>query len=710
MFSILKVVNIFVLRKRLMAVFTQVRNPMTGQNEWASNDDEYDYHQEVANAGFGDMLHDKERNEKYYLALRKTISKLHGQGKEAHVLDIGTGTGILSMMAVCSGANSVTACEAFLPMANCAETILEANGMKSKVHLIKKRSTDIKMGEDMKRKANVLVSEVLDTELIGEGAIGIYNHAHDHLLTDDVICIPSKANCYAQVISSSLAAQWNSLKILPNLDGDVLLRPPPEIVTCKGEANLHDVQLSQLPLDAFRPLAPPLEIFQFDFGGKKSRETKRERAFEVKSCSVGSTDLVFYWWEILMDIEGDIKLSCAPFWAHPDLKYHAANTNSGEKLANVLPWRDHWMQAIYYLPKPLNVQPGETFSFICNHDEYSLWFDVFPQAHNHKTGVKRHECSCSMHMTYSRTRIGQMNQAVRNKRFIQYLEERIKNNMKVLVLGDGCLVGLACSTFGAEVFFHEPHRHSRHFMEKVVKYNQLKGVTFIEKLAELPEDTIRSINCVFSEPYFLTSILPWDNFYFGTLLTQISKNFSHSVEISPRAARIFCMPVEFLNLHKIRTPVKECEGFDLRLFDAMVEKSMSVAHAKVEAQPLWEYPCIALAKPQLLLEVVFKEFEKDHDSKGNIPIEFSSRCNGIALWVDWLLDDTNSPKSTVTSGPLEDVGIGQFVRWDMFVRQGVHLFSQSHNVTSNESFVEWNVDFKPKQGILNFHFEVKTNK
>lgn len=94
------------------------------------------------------------------------------------------------MMAVSSGADSVIACEAFLPMANCAERILEVNGMKDKVKLIKKRSTDIIVGADMPRKANLLVSEVLDTELIGEGAIAIYNYTHDNLLTHDVICIP----------------------------------------------------------------------------------------------------------------------------------------------------------------------------------------------------------------------------------------------------------------------------------------------------------------------------------------------------------------------------------------------------------------------------------------------------------------------------------------------------------------------------------------
>lgn len=565
---------------RLMAVFTQVLNPITGQNEWASQEDTYDYHQEVANAGFGDMLHDTERNQKYYQALKKTIGNLHRQGKEAHVLDIGTGTGILSMMAIESGADSVTACEAFIPMANCAEKILEVNGMKDKVKLIKKRSTDIKIGEDMARRANLLVTEVLDTELIGEGAIGIYNHAHEHLLTDDVVCIPAFATCYAQVVQSPLAAQWNSLKIVANLDGDVLLRPPKEISECKGEANLHDVQLSQIPLDLFHPVSQPLEIFKFDFSSKEPRSTERSFNLEVKSSASGRTDLVYYWWDIAMDQESEIKLSCAPFWAHPDLKELAATNYPAKPLPNVIPWRDHWMQAIYYVARPLQVlEAGEEFILSCNHDEYSLWFDVCPKSEKtpSKLSISRHQCSCMLHMTYPRTRIGQMNQGVRNKRYLRYLEEHISDGSQVLVLGDGCHIGLACSPLGAKkVWCHEPHRYSRYFTETVSKSNQLQNVEFLEKLEDLTDNSMQELTHIFAEPYFLTSILPWDNFYFGTLLMKIRQKLSDNIKISPHAARICAVPVEFLDLHKIRKPIKKCEGFNLKLLDEMVEVSLFI--------------------------------------------------------------------------------------------------------------------------------------
>lgn len=54
-------------------------------------DSDFDYYQEIARSGFGDMLHDLERNNKYYEGLKKAISKIKSSGRECHVLDIGTG-------------------------------------------------------------------------------------------------------------------------------------------------------------------------------------------------------------------------------------------------------------------------------------------------------------------------------------------------------------------------------------------------------------------------------------------------------------------------------------------------------------------------------------------------------------------------------------------------------------------------------------------
>lgn len=72
-------------------------------------------------------------------------------------------------------------------MAECAARIIGQNGLSGRIRLVGKRSTALKVGAedaggDIPRRCNLLVTEVFDTELIGEGALATFKHAHQHLL------------------------------------------------------------------------------------------------------------------------------------------------------------------------------------------------------------------------------------------------------------------------------------------------------------------------------------------------------------------------------------------------------------------------------------------------------------------------------------------------------------------------------------------------
>lgn len=51
------------------------------------------------------------QNEKYYQGIRAAVSRIKARGERVVVLDIGTGTGLLSMMAVTAGADFCYAVE-----------------------------------------------------------------------------------------------------------------------------------------------------------------------------------------------------------------------------------------------------------------------------------------------------------------------------------------------------------------------------------------------------------------------------------------------------------------------------------------------------------------------------------------------------------------------------------------------------------------------
>ncbi|XP_060082618.1 protein arginine N-methyltransferase 9-like [Ylistrum balloti] len=155
------------------------------------------------------MLNDVRRNCAYRSAIQTAV-----QSGYHTVLDIGTGSGILSLFAVESGAGDVTACEKSKTMFEIAQDVLRENSVLHKVRLVRELSTDLTMPNDLPGRVSLVVTETFDAALFGEHIISTLQHAWKDLLMPPTSrlrskVIPSGATLYICAVESEAIRTQN---------------------------------------------------------------------------------------------------------------------------------------------------------------------------------------------------------------------------------------------------------------------------------------------------------------------------------------------------------------------------------------------------------------------------------------------------------------------------------------------------------------------
>src|SRR5688572_7151858 len=215
------------------------------------------------------MMNDAARNDAYERAIRAAVRP------GSLVLDIGTGSGLLAMMAARAGAARVVSCEMVAPVAEAARRILARNGYADRVEVVTSKSTALRIPEDLPAPADVIVSEIVSSDLIGEGLLETYEDAR-RLAKQDTVFVPSRAWIRGQLVAAPGIDEFVSVKQVSGFDLTEFNRFRP-----------MKVHLSEAPV-ALDPLGEAFDLFEFDLSTREGfaaeRKTLRTRIVQGGRC------------------------------------------------------------------------------------------------------------------------------------------------------------------------------------------------------------------------------------------------------------------------------------------------------------------------------------------------------------------------------------------------------------------------------------------
>jgi protein arginine N-methyltransferase 1 len=119
--------------------------------------------------------------------------------KDKVVLDVGAGTGILSLFCAKGGASHVYAVECS-NMADMAKQIVETNGFSDVVTVLKGKIEEIELPV---AKVDIIISEWMGYFLLFENMLDTVLYARDKWLVDDGLVLPDKASLYLTAIEDA---------------------------------------------------------------------------------------------------------------------------------------------------------------------------------------------------------------------------------------------------------------------------------------------------------------------------------------------------------------------------------------------------------------------------------------------------------------------------------------------------------------------------
>lgn len=302
------------------------------------------------------MINDLDRNHFYQNALRTLVKP------DSVVLEIGAGSGLLSIMAALAGARKVIAIEANAELAALATRIIESNRMSDRVQVINKMSTDVEPDE-LDGTPDILVSEILGTLLLGESALHYVEDARERLVAPHAHILPARGTQYVTLIESADVQAITAVRSWEGID----LRAFNELqdTTSLVFTKQYGFRFSSCE---HALLSERIPVLQIDFGRDSTASAfPPERRVPFVATRTGVAHALVASWDVSDDAAGS----------------HAMSTDPAATVDN-FPRDMQWGQALQLLedtrgsdegqPKPLLVTQGEALELIVRYAQDGVSF------------------------------------------------------------------------------------------------------------------------------------------------------------------------------------------------------------------------------------------------------------------------------------------------------------------------------------------------
>jgi type II protein arginine methyltransferase len=278
-------------------------------------------------------VRDEIRNAAFDTALRRAIKP------GTRVLDIGSGTGLLAMMAARAGAAEVFSCEMNSAVADAAKEIVAINGFSDRIHVLPTNSNQLDADRDLGGRVDLIVSEIVSNDMLGEGVLATMEHAVANLLKPGGRMIPAKGTVKI-ALGFDPNLQEKRMTVADGFDLSAfnrLAQPSYRIKNTNTQLQL----LSEAEI-----------LFEFDFQSTIPVPAARRQLTLV--ARGGAVNCVVQWIRLEMD------------------EVDAYENRPGE------PEYSTWAIVAYPLSKQADLRPGETIKITGSHnrDRLRIWMSL----------------------------------------------------------------------------------------------------------------------------------------------------------------------------------------------------------------------------------------------------------------------------------------------------------------------------------------------